>query len=44
MGKPAWQPYDMAKRTTKIFDMPCTIVNSQMQSSDNLLYDFWMNP
>jgi para-nitrobenzyl esterase len=44
MGKPAWQPYDMAKRTTKIFDMPCTIANSQMQSSDNLLYDFWMNP
>ena len=44
MGDPNWQPYDQSKRSTKIFDMPCKMSHSQLQSPDNLVYDFWMNP
>ena len=43
LGNPNWQPYDQSKRTTKIYDMPCAVVQSHVQSTDNLIYDFWMN-
>ena len=44
LGDPNWPPYDQSNRATKIFNMPCTIAQSQVQSPDNLVYDFWMNP
>jgi len=40
---PNWQPYDQTKRATKIFNMPSSIALSYEQSTDNLVYDFWMN-
>lgn len=43
-GDPNWQPYDQTKRATKIFNMPSSIAQSYEQSTDNLVYDFWMNP
>jgi len=42
-GDPNWQPYDQTKRATKIFNMPSSIALSYEQSTDNLVYDFWMN-
>lgn len=39
---PNWQPYDQAKRTTKIFDVPSSIVGSDSDSPENILYNFWM--
>ena len=42
-GDPDWQPYDQTKRATKIFNMPSSIALSYEQSTDNLVYDFWMN-
>jgi len=44
MGNPNWQPYDQLHRSTKIFDMPCTVAQSHVQSPNNLIYDFWMKP
>jgi para-nitrobenzyl esterase len=43
LGNPNWQPYDQTKRATKIFNMPCSIAQSHEPSTDNLVYDFWMN-
>ena len=42
-GDPNWQPYDQTKRATKIFNMPSSIALSYEQSTDNLVYDFWLN-
>ena len=42
-GDPNWQPYDQITRATKIFNMPSSIAQSYEQSTDNLVYDFWMN-
>jgi para-nitrobenzyl esterase len=42
-GSPSWIPYDLDKRTLKIFDVPSSIVNSQNQSADNQVFSFWMN-
>ncbi len=44
LGDPNWPPYDQSDRATKIFNMPHTIAQSQVQSPENLVYDFWMNP
>jgi para-nitrobenzyl esterase len=43
LGEPTWQQYDQIKRATKIFNMPSRIAESHEQSTDNLVYDFWMN-
>jgi para-nitrobenzyl esterase len=42
-GDPDWQPYDQTKRATKIFNMPSSIALSYEQSTDNIIYNFWMN-
>ena len=42
-GNPNWQPYDQTKRATKIFNMPCSLAQSHEQSTDNIIYNFWMN-
>lgn len=43
LGNPNWQPYDQSQRATKIFNMPSSIAQSHEKTSDNLVYDFWMN-
>ena len=43
LGNPNWLPYDQSKRATKIFNMPSSIAQSHEKTSDNLVYDFWMN-
>ena len=44
LGNPKWQPYDQTKRAIKIFNMPSSIAQSHEQSTDNIIYNFWMNP
>ena len=44
LGNPNWQPYDQTKRAIKIFNMPSSIAQSHEQSTDNIIYNFWMNP
>ena len=42
LGSPNWQPYDQTKRATKIFNMPSSIAQSLEQTTDNIVYNFWM--
>ena len=42
-GLPNWTSYDLDSRTTKIFDVPQRFSHSTDLSTDNAIYDFWMN-